>query len=83
MNEDLISKFQQLKQKHSSLIAEKLKYEAKCDQLSTEIKAIQDKYTEYDLSTIESVESIIEDLTDKLNSELTKISEQYEKIKAI
>ena len=83
MNEDLISKFQSLKAKHSELTAEKLKYEAKKEQLSSEIKSIQDKYTEYDLSSIESVEKIIADLTSQLDSELTSINEQYAKIKAV
>jgi len=83
MNDDLVKKFQELKSKHDSLVAEKLKYEAKRDQLNVEIKAIQDKYTQYDLSSIESVESIIKDLTDQLDTELVNINEQYSKIKAV
>ena len=83
MNDDLVKKFQELKSKHDSLVAEKLKYEAKRDQLNIEIKAIQDKYTQYDLSSIESVESIIKDLTDQLDTELVNINEQYSKIKAV
>ncbi len=83
MNEDLIKKFQSLKAKHNELVAEKLKYEAKKEQLSSEMKAIQDKYQDYDLSTVESVEMIITDLTNKLNNELQSINEQYSKIKAV
>ena len=81
--DDLVTKFQELKTKHSSLMSEKLKYEAKKEQLVSEIKAIQDKYTEYDLSSVESVEKIISDLTEQLNSELTSINEQYSKIKSV
>jgi len=83
MNEDLIKKFQSLKAKHNELVAEKLKYEAKKEQLTSEMKAIQDKYKDYDLSTVESVEMIITDLTNKLNNELQSINEQYNKIKAV
>lgn len=83
MNEDLIKKFQSLKAKHNELVAEKLKYEAKKEQLTSEMKAIQDKYQDYDLSTVESVEMIIADLTNKLNNELQSINEQYNKIKAV
>ena len=83
MQNDLVSKFQELKAKHNELIAEKLKYEAKKEQLNIEIKSIQDKYSEYDLSSVESVSKIIEELTDKLNKELTIISEQYNKIKMV
>lgn len=79
----LIAKFQELKTKHSELTAEKLKYEAKKEQLATEIKEIQDKYPEYDLSSISSVEKIISDLTGQLELELNSINEQYEKIKAM
>jgi hypothetical protein len=61
----------------------KLKYEAKKEQLSSEIKSIQDKYTQYDLSSVESVEKIIADLTSQLESELNSINEQYAKIKAV
>ena len=81
--DDLVTKFQELKTKHSSLMSEKLKYEAKKEQLVSEIKAIQDKYTEYDLSSVESVEKIISDLTEQLNSELASINEQYSKIKSV
>lgn len=83
MNDDLVVKFQELKSKHAELTNEKLKYEAKKEQLASEIKSIQDKYTEYDLSTVKSVEKIISDLTSKLNDELNSINEQYEKIKAV
>ena len=82
-NQDLVAKFQELKTKHAELTAEKLKYEAKKEQLSSEIKTIQDKYTDYDLSTVESVEKIISDLTEQLKSELANIDEQYSKIKAV
>jgi chromosome segregation ATPase len=83
MDDKLVARFQELKTKHSELMSEKLKYEAKKEQLASEIKTIQDKYTEYDLSTIESVESIIADLTNQLTSELNSIEEQYSKIKAL
>lgn len=83
MNDELVAKFQELKTKHAELTNEKLKYEAKKEQLASEIKSIQDKYTEYDLSTVESVEKIICELTNKLNEELNSINEQYEKIKAV
>lgn len=83
MNEDLVSKFQELKSKHAALTAEKVKYEAKRDQLSAEIKSIQDKYTAYDLSTIESVENIIKTLTTQLDNELKLIAEQYNTIKSV
>ena len=83
MDDKLIARFQELKTKHSELMSEKLKYEAKKEQLASEIKTIQDKYTEYDLSTIESVESIIADLTNQLTYELNSIEEQYSKIKAL
>ena len=83
MNEDLVKKFQELKAKSAELTAEKVKYEAKKEQLTSDIKAIQNKYTEYDLSSVESVEKIITDLTDKLNKELVAINEQYAKIKAM
>ena len=81
--EELVTKFQALKQRHDQLVSEKLKYEAKKEQLNTEIKSIQDKYKEYDLSTIDSVEKIIKDLTEQLDTELNHINEQYEKIKAV
>lgn len=83
MDDNLVAKFQELKSKHAELTNEKLKYEAKKEQLVSEIKAIQEKYKEYDLSTVESVEKIIADLTNKLNDELSSITEQYEKIKAV
>jgi chromosome segregation ATPase len=83
MNDDLVVKFQELKSKHAELTNEKLKYEAKKEQLSSEIKSIQDKYSQYDLSSVESVEKIIADLTSQLESELTSINEQYAKIKAV
>jgi phage regulator Rha-like protein len=83
MNDDLISKFNELKSKHAELTTEKLKYEAKREQLNADIKAIQDKYSQYDLSTIESVENIINNLTKQLELELNNINEQYLKIKAI
>ncbi len=83
MNEDLVQKFQELKSRHAELLSEKLKYEAKKEQLVSEIKAIQDKYTEYDLSTAESVDKIISDLTAELESELKSINEQYNKIKVV
>lgn len=78
---ELVNKYQELKNKHSELMSEKIKYEARKDQLMTEIKAIQDKYPEYDLTSVESVENIIKDLTNTLNIELTSINEQYTKIK--
>lgn len=83
MNDELVAKFQELKSKHAELTAEKLKYEAKRDQLNLEIKSIQDKYSQYDLSSVESVEKIIADLTNQLESELNSINEQYAKIKAV
>lgn len=83
MDNELIAKFQELKAKHAELTAEKMKYEAKKEQLCSEMKVIQDKYPEYDLSTSESVKAIITDLTDKLNKELNEISEQYEKLKGV
>lgn len=81
MSDDLIKKFQELKTKHNELISEKLKYEAKKEQLEQDIKAIQNKYTEYDLTTAESVEKIINDLTKQLDTELTRINEQYSELK--
>lgn len=82
-NKNLVDKFQELKSKQAELTAERLKYEAKRDQLSLEIKAIQDKYTEYDLSSVESVEKIISELTSQLNEEMSIIEEQYSKLKAV
>lgn len=83
MNEDLIKKFQELKTKHSTIMSEKVKCEAKRDQLESEIKSIQDKYKEYDLSTVESVEKIIKELSSSLELELNSINERYSKIKNI
>lgn len=81
-NNELVLKFQDLKAKLAELTSEKLKYEAKRDQLNTEIKTIQDKYTEYDLATSQSVENIISGLTTNLNVELEKIMNQYNQLKA-
>lgn len=83
MSDVLIKKFQDLKAKHDELVTEKVKYEAKRDQLNTEIKEIQNKYPNYDLSTIESVENLIADLTTKLDAELTNINKQYLELKAV
>lgn len=83
MSDVLIKKFQDLKAKHDELVTEKVKYEAKRDQLNTEIKEIQNKYPNYDLSTIESVENLITDLTTKLDAELTNINKQYLELKAV
>lgn len=82
-NNELVAKFQEMKTKLAELTAEKLKYEAKRDQLNTEIKAIQDKYTDYDLSTAQSVENIISKLTINLNTELEKITKQYNQLKVM
>lgn len=82
-NDELVKKYQALKSKHDELLSEKLKCEAKKDQLAAEIRTIQDKYPEYDLTTVESVESIIKMLSDQLDNELTSITEQYNKIKAV
>lgn len=82
-NNELVAKFQEMKTKLAELTAEKLKYEAKRDQLNTEIKAIQDKYSEYDLSTTQSVENIISKLTINLSAELEKITNQYNQLKVI
>lgn len=71
-NNELVAKFQEMKTRLAELTAEKLKYEAKRDQLNTEIKSIQDKYSEYDLSTTQSVENIISKLTINLSAELEK-----------
>lgn len=81
MDNELITKFQDLKAKHNELVAEKMKYEAKKEQLCAEMKIIQDKYPEYDLSTTESVKEIITNLTEKLNTELNDIVKQYEQLK--
>lgn len=82
-NNELVAKFQEMKTKLAELTAEKLKYEAKRDQLNTEIKAIQDKYSEYDLSTTQSVENIISKLTINLSAELEKITNQYNQLKVM
>ena len=79
-NNELVAKFQEMKTKLAELTAEKLKYEAKRDQLNTEIKSIQDKYTDYDLSTAQAVENIISKLTINLNTELEKITKQYNQL---
>ena len=81
MDKDLVAKFQSLKAKYNDLSAERVKCEARIDQLNTEIKSIQEKYTEYDLSTVESVERVIKTLTERLNVELNNIYEQYEALK--
>lgn len=82
-NNELVAKFQDMKTKLAELTAEKLKYEAKRDQLNTEIKSIQDKYSEYDLSTTQSVENIISKLTINLSAELEKITNQYNQLKVM
>lgn len=82
-NNELVAKFQEMKTKLAELTAEKLKYEAKRDQLNTEIKSIQDKYSEYDLSTTQSVENIIGKLTINLSAELEKITNQYNQLKVM
>lgn len=82
-NNELVAKFQEMKTKLAELTAEKLKYEAKRDQLNTEIKSIQDKYSEYDLSTTQSVENIISKLTINLSAELEKITTQYNQLKVM
>ena len=82
-NNELVAKFQEMKTKLAELTAEKLKYEAKRDQLNTEIKSIQDKYSEYDLSTSQSVENIISKLTINLSAELEKITNQYNQLKVM
>ena len=82
-NNALVAKFKEMKTKLAELTAEKLKYEAKRDQLNTEIKSIQDKYSEYDLSTTQSVESIISKLTINLSAELEKITNQYNQLKVM
>lgn len=82
-NNELVAKFQEMKTKLAELTAEKLKYEAKREQLNTEIKSIQDKYSEYDLSTTQSVENIISKLTINLSDELEKITNQYNQLKVM
>lgn len=82
-NNELVAKFQEMKTKLAELTAEKLKYEAKRDQLNTEIKSIQDKYSEYDLSTTQSVENIISKLATNLSAELEKITNQYNQLKVM
>lgn len=81
MQKDLVSKFQELKSRQSELTAEKLKYETKLEQLSNEMKQIQDKYPEYDLSSVESVELIIKNLESQLDKELEDINKRYMMIK--
>ena len=88
-NNELVAKFQEMKTKLAELTAEKLKY-AKwiynllmLEQLNTEIKSIQDKYSEYDLSTTQSVENIISKLTINLSAELEKITNQYNQLKVM
>lgn len=83
MKEDLVAKFQELKTKHDKLLNEKLKYETKMEQLDAEIKVIQDKYKEYDLSSVESIDSIINKLTEQISTDLASIEEQYSLIKDI
>jgi chromosome segregation ATPase len=68
--DDLVAKFQELKNKHTELIAERVKYEARREQLKSEIENIQSKYTSYDLSTVKSVDKIIKTLTNQLENEL-------------
>ena len=46
-------------------------------------KSIQDKYSEYDLSTTQSVENIISKLTISLSAELEKITNQYNQLKVM
>ena len=82
-NNELVAKFQEMKTKLAELTAEKLKYEAKREQLNTEIKSIQDKYSEYDLSTTQSVENIISKLSINLRAELEKITNQYNQLKVM
>ena len=82
-NNELVAKFQEMKTKLAELTTEKLKYEAKREQLNTEIKSIQDKYSEYDLSTTQSVENIISKLTINLSAELEKITNQYNQLKVM
>lgn len=82
-NNELVAKFQEMKTKLAELTAEKLKYEAKRDQLNNEIKSIQDKYSEYDLSTTQSVENIISKLTINISAELEKITNQYNQLKVM
>ena len=81
MDNELVTKFQELKAKHAELMTEKMKYEAKKEQLCAEMKVIQDKYPEYDLTTADSVKSIISNLTEKLNTEFNRINEQYSMLK--
>ena len=83
MNEDLVKKYQLLKQQHSEILVEKAKCEARRDQLMSEIKSIQEKYPEYDLSSIKSVDLIIKKLTDELDAEIKVINEKYAEIKGL
>lgn len=81
--QELIDKFSLLKNKHTELTAEKLRCEAKKEQLVLEIKSIQEKHPDLDLSTKESVEKTISSMTDELGKLLKIIEEQYDKIKAV
>lgn len=81
--QELIDKFSLLKNKHAELTAEKLRCEAKKEQLTSEIKTIQAKYPDRDLSTVESVEKTITSMTGELSQLLTNIEEQYAQIKAM
>lgn len=81
--QELIDKFSLLKNKHAELTAEKLRCEAKKEQLTSEIKTIQAKYPDRDLSTVESVEKTITSMTGELSQLLTSIEEQYAQIKAM
>lgn len=81
--QELIDKFSLLKNKHAELTAEKLRCEAKKEQLTSEIKTIQAKYPDRDLSTVESVEKTITSMTGELSQLLTSIEEQYTQIKAM
>ena len=81
--QELIDTFSLLKNKQSELTAEKLRCEARREQLISEIKTIQAKYPEHDLTTIESVEKTISSMTEQLSQLLTSIEEQYSQLKAI
>lgn len=80
--QELIDKFSSLKNKHAELTAEKLKCEARKEQLTLEIKAIQDKYPDHDLSTKESVEKTISSMTNELSKLLADIENKYTQLKA-
>ena len=81
--QELIDKFALLKNKHAELTAEKLRCEAKKEQLVLEIKALQAKHSDLDLSTKESVEKTISSMTDELSRLLATIEDQYAQIKAL